>query len=299
MIATRLLSLALMLVLLTPSAAAAQSTPPSAPSGDSIQLVGLTTVPPLPDSPPDAIRFEARLRYQLQSAANGFAMLFAFEDANATASQARQEGVQVPQGSNDLTLDFDYVPTPDIQQLSLMVGLFADEQHLLGWVATTPFDLAPWRARGAFDRAMLARKTGDWSTALDDLNQAIQLAPDTPNLYYARGDLEVYQTAYDAAIADYSKALDLAPGNRPSLLGRGVANVWEQNWSAALDDLGQVLDPSAPSDDWTALAHRARGLAYAGLDQRGQAIAEYQSYLTLRPDADDRSLVEGWIAALQ
>jgi tetratricopeptide (TPR) repeat protein len=230
---------------------------------------------------------------------SGFALLFAFEDENRAATQQSQEGVPLPQGANDVTVDFDYFPTPDVQQLSLMVGLFADEQNLLGWVATNPFDLAPWRARTDFDRSMAAKNAGDWSTALDLINEAIQLAPDTANLYYWRGDIQVHQAAYDPAIADYSKALDLIPGNRPSLVGRGVANIWEQNWSLALVDLAQVLDSPAPADQWTALAHRARGLAYAGLDRADQAIAEYQAYLDLRPDADDRAQVEGWIADLQ
>jgi tetratricopeptide (TPR) repeat protein len=304
MLSTRLVRAALGATVLLglaggPHTAAAQSTPPSAPSGDSIQLIGLTTVPPLPTSPAETIRFEARLRYQLESVPSGFALLFAFEDDNRAATQQSQEGVPLPQGANDVTLDFDYFPTPDVQKLSLMVGLFADEQNLLGWVATSPFDLAPWRARTDFDRAIAAKNAGDWSTALDLITEAIQLAPDTANLYYWRGDIQVHQSAYDPAIADYSKALDLIPGNRPSLVGRGVANIWEQNWSLALDDLAQVVDSPAPPDQWTALAHRARGLAYAGLDRPDQAIAEYQAYLNLRPDADDRAQVEGWIADLQ
>lgn len=279
-----------------PGVAAAQS---ATTAGDAIQLVGLTTVPSLPDSPPDSIRFEARVHYSLQSVPNGFGLLFAFEDTAPASSQPPQESVPVAQGTQDLTLDFDYTPSPSAQQLSLMVGLFKDDQSMLGWAATNPFDLAPWRARAAFDRAMGAKNSGDWASALDDVNQAIQLSPDTANLYYLRGDIQVHQSAYDAAIGDYSHALDLIPNNRPSLVGRAVANVWEQNWSTALDDLSPVLDPAQPTDGWTALAHRARGLAYAGLNQPDQAVAEYQAYLSLTPDAADRSQVESWIAALQ
>ena len=48
----------------------------------------------------------------------------------------------------------------------------------------------------------------------------------------------------------------------------------------------------------TAFAYRGRGTANAALNRSEQAVADYQSYLALVPDAPDRAEVEGWIEDL-
>jgi regulator of sirC expression with transglutaminase-like and TPR domain len=52
------------------------------------------------------------------------------------------------------------------------------------------------------------------------------------------------------------------------------------------------------ADQLTAWAFRARGVARAGLGQVGGATADYQAYLSLWPQAPDRSVVERWIEEL-
>src|SRR5204863_290236 len=83
---------------------------------------------------------------------------------------------------------------------TLMVALFKTEQKLLTWVSTTPFDLAPWPGRAAFDRAMAARLAEDYASADNYLSAAIQASPDNANYYYWRGDTRIYLRKYDAAL---------------------------------------------------------------------------------------------------
>jgi tetratricopeptide (TPR) repeat protein len=292
------LALAALLLLVTPAVGAfAVGEPTDAP--DQIELVKLTAIDPGPQAAPDVVRFEALVNYRLQSVPEGFALMFAFEGDQQTATQQTPNSVPIAGGSGHFTVDLDYQPHEGVQDLSLLVGLFKDENSLLSWVATKPFVLSPWQARADFDRAMSARRDGNYDQAFDFLSTAIALAPDIGNFYYWRGDTLVHLAQYDNAIADFSQALDMMPGHRPSLVGRGAARLWATDLNGALADLSAVVDAEGPTDRWTASALRARGLAHAGLDQRDQAIADYQAYLALTPDASDRAQVEGWIAALQ
>ena len=291
-------ALAALLLLIAPAAGAlAVGEQTAAP--DQIELVKLTPIDPGPQAAPDMVRFEALVNYRLQSVPQGFALMFAFEGDQQTSSQQTPDSVPVTGGSGQFTVDLDYQPHEGVQDVSLLVGLFKDESSLLSWVATKPFVLAPWQARVEFERAMSARTAGSYDQAFNYLSSAISLAPDIGNFYYWRGDTLVHLAQYDNAIADFSQALDMMPGHRPSLVGRGAARLWTNDLDGALTDLTAVTGSDAPADRWTASAYRARGLAYAGLDQRDQAIADYQAYLALTPDATDRSQVESWISALQ
>jgi tetratricopeptide (TPR) repeat protein len=271
----------------------------AADAPDQIELVRLTPLDPGPQAAPDVVRFQAQMNYRLQSAPQGFALMFAFEDDQQTATQQTPDSVPLAGGSGQFTINLDYQPHDGVQNLSLLVGLFKDENTLVSWVATKPFVLAPWAAKADFERAMSARRAGDYDNAFNYLSTALTLAPGVGNFLYWRGDTEVHLGQYDNAIADFSQALDLMPGHRPSLVGRGAARLWTNDLTGALDDLSAVADADGPPDRWTAQALRARGLAHAGLDQRDQAISDYQAYLALTPDATDRAQVEGWIAALQ
>ena len=52
------------------------------------------------------------------------------------------------------------------------------------------------------------------------------------------------------------------------------------------------------ADPLTAWAYRARGVARASLGQLGPATSDYQSYLSLAPQAPDRPTIERWIQDL-
>src|SRR5947209_7537306 len=167
---------------------ASAQTAPRAPSGDQIDLIGLKTRQPSPDSPPTAVQFEVTVRYQLQSADNGFVLLFLFENNAETSTQKSSEGIPVQRGSGQLVLDIDYAMRPDVRNLSLVAGVFRPPQRLLAWVSTNPIDLAPWPGRVAFEKAIAERLANEYPAADQELSAAIQASPDTGNYYYWRGD---------------------------------------------------------------------------------------------------------------
>ncbi len=281
-------------------ARAAGAEPAAAPSSpDRLELVRLTPVPASQGgAEPGTMQLEAVLNYRLQSVSRGFLLLFTFENNAESSSQQSSQAIWVPAGQAQATLNIAYRPKPDVRSLTLVAGLFKDEQTMLAWVSTNPISLAPWPGREQFDLAMAARLGGNWAEADDHLSAAIDVSPDTSNYFFWRADTRVRLAQYDGAIADYTRALDLSPGDRPSRVGRGVALLWEGAWQQSIDDLTYAIDHSPTPDRWTAWAYRGRGLAHAGLNERSEAIADYRAYLSLVPDAPDTADVQAWIAAL-
>jgi tetratricopeptide (TPR) repeat protein len=281
-----------------PAAPAPAQGQPAAPQIDRIDLVGLNTRQPSADSPTNQVQFQATVNYHLQSSDSGFVLLFLFENSASDSTQQSSSGIPVQRGNGQLVLDIDYALRPDVRTLTLVASLFRTETKMLAWVSTNPIDMAPWPGRVAFEKAIAARLDNDFTSAEQELSQAIDAAPDTGNYYYWRGDTRVRLNEYDDAIADFNRSIELMPQDRASRVGRGVAELWLGNAVSAIGDLSVAIDAGTSPDRITAWAHRARGLAHASLGETTDAVADYQAYLDLAPDAADRDQVAGWIAAL-
>jgi tetratricopeptide (TPR) repeat protein len=265
---------------------------------DRLQLVKLTMDALGPPHPPGAASFQVVVNYQLQTAQSGFLLLFLFEDDSRNSTQDSAQGHRVAAGTGRVTMDGIYQPGSGARTLTVLVGLFKDDETLLAWTSTNPVSLDPLPGRTAFAHAMAARLAGDHAQAVKYLTAAIQLAPQAGNYYYWRAASQIRLGQYDGAILDYTRALELMPQDRASRVGRGVALLWKEAWEPAIADLTRVIEESATPDQPAAWASRARGIAYAALNQPAQAIADYESYLSLAPQAPDRAEVEGWIAEL-
>jgi len=286
------------------SPAAAQSQPAPAQSqsaptpADRIDLVGLVTQQPKPDSPPNDVQFQATVNYHLESAASGTVLLFLFENTASQSTQDSSNAIPIQRGNGQLVLDIDYTLSQDVKTLTLVAAVFKPQQKLAAWVSTNPIDMAPWPGRVFFEKAMTDRLANDYSAADQELTLAIQESPDTGNYYYWRGDTRIRLQDYSNALADFNKSIELMPKDRPSRVGRGIAELWLDNPQAAVDDLTTAIQAVSTPDRVSAWAFRARGLAYASLGQSQSAVSDYNQYLTLTPDAPDRDQVTGWIANL-
>ena len=290
--------LAAMLLAVTTATPAAAQSQPAAPVTDRMDLVGLSTRQPSPDSPPNQVQFHTTVNYRLQSADTGFVLLFLFENSANDSTQQSSNGIPVARGSGQMVLDIDYTLKPDVRTLTLVAGLFKGEQKMVAWVSTNPIDMGPWPGRVAFEKAMAARLDNNFAAADQELSLAIQDAPQTGNYYYWRGDTRVRLDQYDAAVSDFTRSLELMPQDRASRVGRGVARLWLGDAQGSIDDLSIGIDASTTPDRVTAWAYRARGLAHANLGQAEGAVADYKAYLSVLPAATDRAQIEAWIADL-
>ena len=82
----------------------------------------------------------------------------------------------------------------------------------------------PWIGRGQA-RAVLGR----FSAAIDDLDQAIRLKPDSAAAFLERGFAYGKMGEYQRAIHDLSRALDLQPGMVTALTFAWLQLMWLWN----------------------------------------------------------------------
>jgi tetratricopeptide (TPR) repeat protein len=277
---------------------ASAQTQPAPPAMDRIDLVGLTTRQPSPNSPTNQVQFQATVNYRLQSVPNGFVLLFLFENSANDSTQDSSNAIPIQRGTGQLVMNIDYTLRPEAKTLTLVAGVFKGEQKLIAWVSTNPIDMGPWPGRVYFEKAMAARLNNDFAEADAQLSLAIKESPDTGNFFYWRGDTRIRLQDYGDAIADFNRSIELMPKDRPSRVGRGIARLWVDDALGAIDDLSAVIESVPAPDRVSAWAFRARGLAHANLGQSSAAIADYTAYLDLSPTAGDRAQVEAWIAAL-
>ncbi|MDQ3701304.1 MAG: tetratricopeptide repeat protein [Chloroflexota bacterium] len=276
----------------------AQSVPQRVLAPDELELFRISADVQTPVDSAGRIRFDTTVNYQLLSASSGFVLLFVFEGDSPSATRNSELGYKVAAGAGQATLASVYQPRPGVETVTLLAGLFKEDETLLAWSSTTPISLSSWPGRAAFAGAMSARSGGDYGKAVGQLTSAIDFAPQNASFYYWRADTQMHLNQYDAAIADFNRALELVPDDRASLVGRGVARLWKDDWQAAIADVTPIIEAPGPADQLTAWALRARGIARAALGLTEPALADYQGYLALAPQATDRATVEQWIAEL-
>ena len=77
--------------------------------------------------------------------------------------------------------------------------------------------------------------SGSLDQALDDLNEAVKLAPQSPIVRSERGFVQLRLGRLNAAIADYTIALQLDPRTVYAFYGRGIARLRNNDKSGNAD----------------------------------------------------------------
>jgi tetratricopeptide (TPR) repeat protein len=134
------------------------------------------------------------------------------------------------------------------------------------------------------ERAAAFKKVRRTDLALDDLTDAIGLAPDSAALYRERGEIYARNNAYGRAIADYDAAIRLDPV-AISFLDRGMAYYLKGD-KADIDRALADYDRAIALDDRMALAYNNRGLALRDKGDWGRAYADFSTAVQLDPDLE-------------
>jgi tetratricopeptide (TPR) repeat protein len=94
-------------------------------------------------------------------------------------------------------------------------------------------------------RAIAYGDTGNSTYALDDLDQAIRIAPDLAVAYVAKGAILVRLNRPDEAIAACDKAISLDGKNAKAYFNRGLARELKKDTVRAAQDFQKAtqLDP--------------------------------------------------------
>jgi tetratricopeptide (TPR) repeat protein len=167
------------------------------------------------------------------------------------------------------------------------------------------------QARDLAERGQQAAILGDSVSARDQLRQAAQLDPTDPDLAYRLARADETSGAADDAAKEYCRFIALAPAApeaaearekiaslaRPALSGQAVAA--EATFRAGITayERGQMVQAEAAFNaaiknqpSW-ADAYYDRALVLVQRGQRDAAIRDFEQYLRLKPEADDRVLV--------
>ena len=188
--------------------------------------------------------------------------------------------------------------------------------------AAAPRPATPEQRRAARELAQRAQQSailGDRAAARDQLRQAAAVDPTNPELAYQLARAQEAVGATGDATAAYCRYLALAPtapeaaevrerlaglsrAAQPTVAEKvlapfraGATHYDAGRYAAAAAAFGTAI---TLQPDW-AEAYYDRALANAARGQRELAIADFQQYLRLRPEADDRAAVIRRISGLR
>ncbi|MGB3239782.1 MAG: tetratricopeptide repeat protein [Geitlerinemataceae cyanobacterium] len=140
--------------------------------------------------------------------------------------------------------------------------------------------------RELYDRGREKARQGDYTGAIADFTELLQLAPYRADVYYQRGLAYYDDTQLHNAVSDYTRAIELNPDYREAYAARALVRLALKNGVGALEDIDRALR----FDDKDASAHNLRGIACRKLGDNVGAIASFKTaaelYLALK-DADN------------
>lgn len=102
--------------------------------------------------------------------------------------------------------------------------------------------LRPEVSAGYRFRAYAYLELGDRVRALNDLDQAIRLKPDDPQMYADRAEELFLQKMYDLAVADCDRVLELDPGRVGQIALRGRCHAARGDTESALRDFASAIE---------------------------------------------------------
>lgn len=138
-------------------------------------------------------------------------------------------------------------------------------------------------AENVFNQGLNKAKNEDYTEAVENFSQALQLNAQYDQAYYNRGLARFRLGANQEAIADFTQALRLNPDYAEAYVGRGNAYRKQGDNQGAVMDYTQLLR-LFPDD---AKAYYNRGVAYSELADKQKAIEDYQKAIKLYYEQGD------------
>jgi tetratricopeptide (TPR) repeat protein len=145
------------------------------------------------------------------------------------------------------------------------------------------------------ERGLTYVSLGDYISAVYDFDNAIRTNRNSAQAYGNRGAAYMGLGDHQRSIYDLDTVIELNPRLADAYSNRGRARHLLGDVEGAIDDLDEALRV----DGKLAQAYRNRALAHAESSALPEAIADFEQYLTLRPDAPDADDVQRWIRQLQ
>ena len=175
-------------------------------------------------------------------------------------------------------------------------ALFDEGEYTL---ALAEFDqaieLEPYNATHYAGRAFTYGALEEYELALADAERVVVLAPSAAGAYTLRGRAFVSTSQSELAIADFTKAIELDPEYADAYFRRGVAYRRIHEWQKAVDDLTRYIELNPDN----AIGYSERATTYRVSGNYELALADYDQTIALNPDEldpyNERALVRAFI----
>jgi tetratricopeptide (TPR) repeat protein len=176
-----------------------------------------------------------------------------------------------------------------------------------------------------FDRAADAMNASKYADAVELLRQLVAADPKDHEAWTELGTAYISQQNADEAEKAYLSAAEAKPTYAPALVNLGRLRVMEKKFDAAVEVLSKAVALPSPSADANFLlgesylqlkkgskavpyleeaarlgradAHLRLATLYNAAGLKDRAAAEYEQYLTKKPDSPDRKKLEDYIKA--
>ena len=139
--------------------------------------------------------------------------------------------------------------------------------------------------------AQVAYLMGDYDTALEEFNQAINQDPSNADYFVARGLTHMNLGNFAAALGDFNNAILLDPDSsdtRPAFYG-GYIMLISENYDFAVESFSIAIERGKSSAD----VYGHRGLAFYHLDEYESAIIDAETAISLDDTVADYYKVLG------
>ena len=167
-------------------------------------------------------------------------------------------------------------------------GEFSDPKRAIEYL-NEAIRLNPDSAEAYTGRGLAYKSLGQHQRAIQDYNQAIRLKPDYAEAYGNRGLAYAKLGQYQRAIQDCTKAISLQPDFAEAYYLRGVAYGLLGQYQRAIQDYDQAIRLKP----YFANAYYNRGNAYALLKDYSRAIQDYNEAIRLNPDFAEAYYLRG------
>jgi WD40 repeat protein len=131
--------------------------------------------------------------------------------------------------------------------------------------------------------AKKAESSGNWVSAILELNWLLGSGSSEKTLYHRRGHAYRELGGHDKAIRDFSEALKRDPADDQARLERANAHLRLRHWDAAIADLTESIDGITVPDTRHARLYNDRGIAKLQVNRAGEAVADFSEALRLDP----------------
>ncbi|MBL1202849.1 MAG: tetratricopeptide repeat protein [Nostoc sp. GBBB01] len=134
-----------------------------------------------------------------------------------------------------------------------------------------------WRAVALDWRSYIYSQFNQYSKALEDLTQAINLVPEDVEYLTVRGMTYCQMQRYQEALQDFNRVIELNPNYQWAIANRGIAYRLMKRFQEALQDFNRAIELD-PNDQW-ALAHR--GVIYRFMQRYPESLQDLNHAIQL------------------